>query len=66
MKDCKQFVDSLVADMEFSDPEKYTYLSASEKGCNVRALLILAVVSLVIVLLTTELGSVVLSFFQQL
>jgi hypothetical protein len=52
--------------MEFSDPENYAYLSASEKGCNVRAMLILAVLVLAVVLLTTELGSVVLSFCQQL
>lgn len=64
LKECKTAVDDMVAELQRLEPEKYSYLSQRGKGCMVFLVLLLVITSLVVLLLTTNVFSAIISSFK--
>ncbi len=63
LKESKTAVDVIVAELQRLEPEKFAYLSRQGKGCIPVSVIIFAIASLLVLLLATDLVSVVTSVF---
>ncbi len=64
LKECKKAVDDIVAELQRLEPDKYSYLSKRGKGCMAVLVLFLVITTLVVLLLTTNVLSAIISLLK--
>lgn len=63
LKECKQFVDSLIAELQAREPERYSYLTKKKDGCGTTIFLLLIAVCIILFLLITDTASDIMGLF---
>lgn len=63
LKECKQSVDSLVAELQAREPERYSHLAKKKDGCRTTVFLLLIAVCVILFLLITDTASNIMGLF---